>query len=1038
MLTERSTSSLQFCELNVKSNYSFLEGGSHPEELIEQTHLLGYQGMALTDINGVYGASRAHLAAEKLGLNLIIGSEINISNSPMILLCQNRNGYGNLCELLTLIHQKKTPDIASFLFSNLLVIFPVTQEDNPLLPQLKEIFRDRLYLMASYFHDGSPSLMWAETFSQKYQLPVVASNRPLFHHPHRKPLQDVLTCIKHTEKLNTAGFKLLPNLERHLKSLHDLKQIFSHHPDWISQTIEVAERCHFSLKELHYRYPTEWLPAEETGDSYLRKLVFEGARERYPEGIPDRVQKQIQHELSLIRELSYSDYFLTIWDIVQFARSRNILYQGRGSAANSIVCFVLGITAIDPVRMDLLFERFISRERKEPPDIDIDFEHQRREEVIQFIYERYGRDRAAITATHICFRRKSALREVAKAFDFPLLTTERLLSLSHKRCLSEIPIEEFEAVAPDIPKRLLKQFFSIVSSILTFPRHLGTHVGGFVLSQDKLTRSIPIESAAMEGRTVVQWDKNDLDALGFTRVDILGLGILTCIRKSFEYLKSVYGKDYTLATLPAEDPKVYEAISRGDTIGVFQIESRAQMNMLPRLKPRTFFDLVVEISIVRPGPIQGEMVHPYLKRRQGLEKIQYPHPKLESILKKTYGVPIFQEQIMKMAMEVAGFTGGEADTLRRAMGTWRRDQKTLSEIALRFKEGLVNNGLSEDYAAQVFKQIEGFAEYGFPESHAASFALLAYATAFLKFYYPDVYLTALLNSQPMGFYQSHTLIHDAQRHGVKTLPIDVSFSRYDNTLEAPNQMRLGFREIQSLQKKTGEAIERLNKPFKNFEDFLQKLQEKLLPNVLTKRELFHLASSDAFNSLGLARREALWKIQALQLQDSPLLWSEKDQTILPEEENWERIALDYDTFGVSLFCHPMDFLRKEFKLKNVTSFKELSQKPHGSQVTVAGLVVSRQMPPTANGVLFITLEDEFGFMNLVVWNSVYQQFKDTLFKSSFLMCEGKIQKAKGAKVTHVIVDKAFPLLPISTNETSIKVHTYQKIQKSFSVDSTDA
>jgi DNA-directed DNA polymerase III PolC len=786
----------------------------------------------------------------------------------------------------------------------------------------------------------------------------------------------------------------------------------------------VARRCQFSLNELHYRYPTEWLPPGETGDSYLRKRVLEGAKKRYPNCIPETVQTQIQHELSLIRELSYSDYFLTIWDIVQFARSRNILFQGRGSAANSIVCFVLGITAIDPVRMNLLFERFISRERKEPPDIDIDFEHERREEVIQFIYERYGRDRAALTSTHICFRRKSALREGAKVFDFPPLTTERLLSLSHKRSLSEIPLEEFEAVAPDIPKRLLKQFLSIVSSILTFPRHLGTHVGGFVLSQDKLTRSIPIESAAMEGRTVVQWDKNDLDALGFTRVDILGLGILTCIRKSFEYLKSVYGKEYTLATLPAEDPNVYESISRGDTIGVFQIESCAQMNMLPRLKPKNFFDLVVEISIIRPGPIQGEMVHPYLKRRQGLEKIESPHPKLESILKKTYGVPIFQEQIMKMAMEVAGFTGGEADILRRAMGTWRRDQKTLSEIALRFKEGLINNGLSEEYASQVFKQIEGFAEYGFPESHAASFALLAYATAYLKFYYPDVYLTALLNSQPMGFYQSHTLIHDAQRHKVKILPIDVSFSQYDNTLEAPLQMRLGFREIQSLQKRTGKAIAELKKPFKNFESFLHELQEKLSPHLLTKRELFHLASSDAFNSLGLKRREALWKIQSLHLQDSPLLWSEKDQITLPQEENWERIALDYDTFGVSLFCHPMDFLRKELKLKNVTSSKEIPHKPHGTQITVAGLVVSRQMPPTANGVLFVTLEDEFGFMNLVIWNTVYQQFKDTLFKSSFLMCEGKIQKAKGAKVTNIIVDLAFPLLVASEKTLQPRENTY--------------
>ncbi len=1016
MLTERSTKKISFCELNAKSNYSFLEGASHPEELIEQASSLGYRGLAITDINGVYGAARAHLAAQKHQFNFMVGAEITLSNSPLVLLCQNRNGYGNLCELLTLIHQQKTPDLYSVLFSDLILLFPVITETPSLLAQLKERFQGSLYLLASHFHDGKETLLWAKEASKRLQLPVVASNRPLFHHPHKKPLQDVLTCIRHTCTLKTAGFKLLPNLERHLKSIEELTKLFTHTPEWMTRTLEVAERCHFSLNELHYRYPTEWLPKGETGDSYLRHLTLEGAKKRYPKGVPETVQKQIQHELSLIRELSYSDYFLTIWDIVQFAKSKDILYQGRGSAANSIVCYVLEITAIDPVRMNLLFERFISRERKEPPDIDIDFEHERREEVIQYIYQRYGRDRAALTATHICFRRKSSLREVAKVFDFPNHTTDRLLALSHKRNINEIPFEEWEAVAPDIPQRLLKQFLSITASILTFPRHLGTHVGGFVLSQDKLTRSIPIESAAMEDRTVVQWDKNDLDALGFTRVDILGLGILTCLRKSFHYLKSTYGKEMTLATLPSEDPKVYQAISQGDTLGVFQIESRAQMNMLPRLKPRNFFDLVVEISIVRPGPIQGEMVHPYLKRRQGLETIEYPHPKLEPILKKTYGVPIFQEQIMKMAMEVAGFTGGEADTLRRAMGTWRRDRKTLSEIAQKFQQGLIANGLSKEYAAQVFKQIEGFAEYGFPESHAASFALLAYATAYLKYYYPDVYLTALLNSQPMGFYQSHTLIHDAQRHGVTILPIDINFSRYDNHLERPKEMRLGFRQIHSLQLKTGKAIEALKRPFPTFEFFLESLRDKLQPSVLTKRELFHLAASDAFNSLGLSRREVFWKIQSLNIQDSPLLWSEKDQTLLPLEESWETIALDYDAFGVSLFCHPMKFLRKEFNFKKLVNSKEIAKKSHGCKVLVAGLVVSRQMPPTANGVLFITLEDEYGFINLVVWNATYQQHKELLFKSSFLMVEGTLQKARGTKVTHVIVDSAYPLLPTSRSE----------------------
>ncbi len=1015
MLTAHSTKNIPFYELNVKSNYSFLEGASHPEELIERASLLGYRGIALTDVNGVYGAARAHFIVKKRSLELLIGAEISLSDSSLVLLSQNRTGYGNLCELLTQIHADKLPELSSPLFSDLILLFPILSPSPPLLEELKDIFGDRLYLMASHFINGKDSLTWADRLSKKFSLPVVASNRPLFHHPHRKPLQDVLTCIKTNSTLNTAGFKLLPNLERHLKSLEELDNIYFQHREWLHQTLEVASRCQFSLDEIRYRYPTEWLPKGETGDSYLRRLVFDGAKQRYPEGVPPSVTAQIEHELSLITELFYSDYFLTIWDIIQFAQTKNILYQGRGSAANSIVCYVLKITAIDPVRMNLLFERFLSRERKEPPDIDIDFEHERREEVIQFIYDRYGRERAAITATHICFRKKSAIREVAKVFEFPITVTERFLGLSHKKSPTEISQIEWAASAPELKPRLLKQYSLILEQILNSPRNLGTHVGGFVLCQDKLTRNVPIEKATMEGRTVVQWDKNDLDALGFTRVDILGLGILTCLRKSFADLKLIYNRDLSLSTIPAEDPKVYESISSGDTVGVFQIESRAQMNMLQRLKPKNFFDLVVEISIVRPGPILGGMVHPYLKRREGLEKIEYPHPKLEAILKKTLGVPIFQEQIMKMAMEVAGFSGGEADILRRAMGTWRRDKTTLSEIGLRFQEGLLNNGLSKEYAAQVFKQVEGFAEYGFPESHAASFALLAYATAYLKFYYPDVYLTALLNSQPMGFYQSHTLIHDAQRHGVTILPIDVSLSHYDNLLVSKGEMRLGFREIKSLSTKIGKAIESLPKPFLNFENFISSLQQILLPHPLSKRELFHLASSDAFRSLGFSRREALWKIQSLSLQDSTLaLGSEEDSTVLPSEALWEGIALDFDSQGVSLLCHPMTFLRKEFSLRNVTSSQELLKKPHGARVTVAGLVVSRQMPPTAKGVLFLTLEDEFGFMNLIVWNSVYLIFQYPLFQSSFLLCEGTVQRAKGSSLTHLIMDGVSPLLVRST------------------------
>jgi error-prone DNA polymerase len=1016
---------IPYAELNAKSNYSFLEGASHPEEMIERAHALGYQGIALTDVNGVYGAPRAHATAQKLGIHLIIGAEIEIEKDfKLILLSKNRTGYGNLCELLTLIHMDKPLELSNPLFDELVALCPYSKQIETHFNSLKDRFNNNLYLLAQFFFDGNEKLESLKHFSDRTQIPVIASNSPLFHIPQSKPLQDVLNCIKHTLSLKKAGFKILPNLERHLKSPTEIQKLFPVYPDWIKNTILVAKSCQFSLDEIKYRYPTEWLPPGETGDSYLEKLSFEGAALRYPKGIPEQVTHQIKTELALIKELSYSDYFLTIWDIVQFAQKERILYQGRGSAANSIVCYVLQITAIDPVRMSLLFERFISRERKEPPDIDIDFEHERREEVIQYIYKRYGRERSAITAVNICFRRCSAIREVAKAFDFPLEITARLLTHSHKRNFSEIEFNEWETLVPEIPKRQLKQFLTLVAQILSFPRHLGTHVGGFVLCQEKLSRNVPIENAAMQDRSIVQWDKNDLDALGFTRVDILGLGILTCIRKSFELLKRVYGIELTLATIPPEDPKVYEAIGRGDTIGVFQIESRAQMNMLPRLKPKTFFDLVIEISIVRPGPIQGKMVHPYLRRRNGEEKVEYVHPKLEAILGKTLGVPLFQEQVMKMAMEVAGFTGGEADELRRAMGTWRRDKNKLATIGRRFHAGLIKNNIPSQFADSVFQQIEGFAEYGFPESHAASFALLAYATAYLKHYYPDVYLTALLNSQPMGFYQSHTLIHDAIRHGVTVLPLDIQKSDWDNKLEEKNRVRLGYREIKGLSKHTGLAIHSLSKPFSSFQDFVTRLRDTLHPKVLTRRDLFHLAGADAFTNLGLSRRQALWEIQALHLSDSHLLWSDEEKTILTEEADWERISLDFDSAGVSLFSHPMKLLRSELKLKGLISASDISKVPPNRRVTVSGIVVSRQMPPTANGVLFITLEDEFGFINLVIWNEVFQKFRNTLLQNSFLMCEGKIQRAKGASVIHIIVEAAYPLFVSSNAALTTKSHDF--------------
>ncbi|NDG26119.1 MAG: DNA polymerase III subunit alpha, partial [Proteobacteria bacterium] len=768
--------SIDFAELLVKTQYSFLEGASSPEEIVSTATTLGYSALGIVDNNGLYGAARTHVAAKKHRLPLIIGTEIEWKGSPLYLFAINHHGYGNLCELITALHQKNAWDLEHFA-KDLYAIVPALPFAH--YDELHSFFPKRLSLSCSFSLDGQDQerMRLAEQIISQTHLPCIASNKPLYHVPQRKILHDVLRSIQHRKTLNSAGFHLLPNCERYLKSKEQILSLFRRKPEWVSHTLDIASLCTFSLDEIKYRYPNEWLPEGQTSDSYLRSLVMKGVLERFGTSPSKSIISQIEHELSLIQELEYSDYFLTIWDIIQFAKSQHILFQGRGSAANSIVCYLLGITAIDPHRLGLLFERFISRERHEPPDIDIDFEHERREEVIQYIYQRYGRDRAALTAEVICFRKKSALREVGKVLEIPTSSIDSYQRISKRRSLKDIPIEEFQASAPPQDDTFFSKYLMLCQEISGFPRHLGTHVGGFVLSQDKLSRNIPIETAARETRTIVQWDKNDLDQLNFTRVDILGLGILTALRKCFSIIKEVYQVDLDLASIPAEDPRVYESLCKADTVGLFQIESRAQMNMLPRLKPKTFFDLVVQIALVRPGPIQGEMVHPYLKRRQGLEKVEYPHPDLESILQKTYGVPLFQEQIMKMAMKVADFSGGEADELRRAMGIWRRDGRNhLSQMGEKFRSGLINKGISKEFADRIFSQIEGFAEYGFPESHAASFALLAYASAYLKCYYPDAYVTALLNSQPMGFYPSHTLLYDASRHGVTAQGIDINFS----------------------------------------------------------------------------------------------------------------------------------------------------------------------------------------------------------------------------------------------------------------------
>jgi error-prone DNA polymerase len=1014
-----------FAELAAKTNYSFLEGASTPEEIVDTAKSLGYSALGITDTFGVYGVPRAHVAALKCGLPLVVGAELCVESSRVLLMARNRKGYGDLCELLTLCHDDRdnprTQWNTVFDYSeNCFLLMPAWKANEAIIPRIKNTLGDRFTFLVSRFLDGSDKarIQSAECLSRKYEIPCVASNQPLFHLPDKKPLQDVLTCLRNQRTLRTGGHHLLANNERHLKTVPNLIELFQDHLEWVEKSAQIASHCHFSLSEIRYSYPTEWIPAGETGNTYLEKLAWEGAHQRYGDRLSSKVERLLRHELELIHELEYSDYFLTIWDIVQFAKAQNILCQGRGSAANSLVCYVLGITSIDPAHLDLLFERFISRQRHEPPDIDIDFEHERREEVIQYIYRRYGRHRAAITAEVICFRRKSALREVGKVFEIEVETVEKLQTLSHRRKISDVSLLEISTKAPHLAESTVRLYLEMVRSILAFPRHLGTHVGGFVLCEDPLNRNVPIEKTAMPNRTIVQWDKNDLDALGFVRVDILGLGILTAIRKCFEYVRSVYHTELTLATLPREDPLVYEQICLADTVGVFQIESRAQMNMLPRLKPRTFYDLVIEISLVRPGPIQGNMVHPYLKRRTGEEAITYAHPLLEPILKKTCGVPLFQEQIMKMAMAVAGFSAGEADELRRAMGSWRRDGgNRLTPLGDKFRKGLVQNGVEKEYAENVFSQIEGFAEYGFPESHAASFAVLVYATAYLKHYYPDAFLTALLNSQPMGFYSSHSLIYDGIRHGVKVLEIDAALSLWDNALVKPHEVRLGFREVRGLRKEVGIAIEKSRKNVSgpSLEEWIRAVTEALQPIKLTKRDLFLLAGTGAFQTFGLSRREAFWFIQSLYLEESFAFNAEEEKVLLPNETSWEAITQDYQAQGVSLTSHPMAFFREQLRQKEALNSMEVKKMRPSKRVSVAGLVICRQMPPTASGVLFITLEDEEGYINLVVWKSVFDTFKETLLRHSFLFCEGRIQKTKGAQVFHVVVEKALPLLTHSDN-----------------------
>ena len=1000
-----------------RSCFSLLDGGSQPHELIEAAAAGGVGHLALADRDCIYGLVQAHKAARDLELHLISGATVTVTGRPaVVLLAEDRKGWQNLCRLLTVARGGDLPDDPAVgwrgkgrvgidarvlaEFSEGLTCILRYGWSGTWAELLREAFGDRLAV--SLCRNLTPAdrdrVRWAVASSRALGCPLVASNDVRFHHPERKPLVDVLTCIRRRTTLDAAGRALVANAERHLLDARHFQARYGDFPEAIRAGIEIASRCTFQLDELRYSYPREVVPEGHTPMSWLRSLTREGLQWRYPRGVPERVSAQVSHELSLIEEMDFPSYFLTVHDIVRFARDRDILCQGRGSAANSAVCYALGITAVDPARSTLLFERFLSKERGEPPDIDVDFEHERREEVIQYLYERYGRHRAALVNEFICYRGRSALRDVGKVFGLSLDQVGRL-SKSMDRwsagAASSTPELVREAgLDPDAHE--IRSTIEIAAQLAGYPRHVSIHVGGFVIAAGDLIDLVPVEPATMPDRTVIQWDKYDVDALNFVKVDVLGLGMLTAIRKSFELIEGFSGRRLTLATVPPEDPAVYDMFCRAETVGVFQIESRAQMSMLPRLKPRCFYDLVIEVAIVRPGPIQGGMVHPYLRRRSGEEPITYAHPALEPILERTLGVPLFQEQVMAMAIAVGGFSAGAADRLRRAMGAWRK-RGNLREIGERLVEGMVARGIERPYAEAIFKQILGFGEYGFPESHAASFALLVYVSGWLKCHWPAAFAAALVNSQPMGFYSPRALIAEVQRVGVEVRPVCVKYSTWDCTLEPDATgraaIRLGLRLVQGFGEEQAEQVvdARLDAPFESLADFARRTR-------LDKGRLQRLAEANAFQILGVDRRRAAWELQGL-WTELPLfagLDRREPEPELPAEGSLEALQADYRAVGLSVDTHPVELIRDQLAQLGVTPMRALVRRSPGVRVRVAGLVSSRQWPGTASGVVFMTFEDETGMANLVIWPRVWARFRKIARHAAILGADGTLQRQEGA------------------------------------------
>jgi error-prone DNA polymerase len=1021
-----------YCELQVTTNFSFLHGASEAAELVLMAQALGHTAIAVTDRNTLAGAVRMHDAAKQANMRLIVGARIDLTDAPSVLLYPtDRAAYGRLTRLLT-IGKRRAEKAQCLLTMNDLLAHAEGQmaialpHDQPgfadHLARLKEAYGDRLSLGVQHLYAGDDATRLARFAAEAAAqgVPLVALNDVLYHHPSRRALQDVLTCIREKCTIATAGWRLHANAERHIKPPQEMARLFRRYPQAVARCAEIVSRCTFSLDELRYEYPAAETRDDRTPQEELERLTWAGAAARYPSGVPAKVRSVLVRELALIAQLTYAPYFLTVHDIVAYAESQGILCQGRGSAANSAVCYCLRITSVDPTKVELLFDRFISAERNEPPDIDVDFEHERREEVIQYIYRKYGRDRAGLAATVICYRPRSALRDVGKAMGLSLDAVDVLARTVWgwgPEGINDHYIRE-AGLDPDDPH--LRCTLELARELIGFPRHLSQHVGGFVITRGPLDELVPIENAAMEDRTVIEWDKDDLDTLGILKIDVLALGMLTCIRKAFGLLAQHYHRPLTLADVPQEDPAVYDMLSRADSLGVFQVESRAQMSMLPRLKPRTFYDLVIEVAIVRPGPIQGDMVHPYLKRRADPDSVTYPSEELREVLKRTLGVPLFQEQAMKIAIVAAGFAPHEADQLRRAMATFRR-MGTIGGFEKKFIEGMVARHYDREFAERCFAQIKGFGEYGFPESHAASFALLVYVSSWIKCHYPAVFAAALLNAQPMGFYAPAQIVRDARDHGVEVRPVDVNASDWDNTLErtaAGFALRLGMRQVKGLRELEAARI----MAFRG--DGFRDLQEVWRKTGVSVATLTSLAKADAFGSLGLDRRGALWRIGALSDDPLPLLRFAEGQdghngsanlftepvVVLPAMTLGEHVIQDYQTLRLSLKKHPLALLRAVLKAEGRVPSAALADLPVNRRVSIAGLVLVRQRPGTAKGVIFATLEDETGPSNVIIWPDVFERHRKIVLGSMLLGVTGRLQRE--SSVIHVVADRLVDLSPL--------------------------